>query len=91
MQFAWLILIPVTLGNIVLTGLIYLLVSNLGMSNLVFLIVTGAINWVLLFGFIRLVSRATVVSTRHAQVPALRAVAHRRTIQVSLPEQVETT
>lgn len=91
MQFAWLILIPATLGNIVLTGLIYLLVSNLSMSNLVFLIVTGVINWVLLFGFIRLVSRATVVSTRHAQVPALRAVVHRRTVQVSLPEQVETT
>ena len=66
MQFAWLILIPVTLGNIVLTGLIYLVVSNLGMSNLVFLIVTAVINWVLLFGFIRLVSRATVVSTHHA-------------------------
>lgn len=91
MQFAWLILIPATLGNIVLTGLIYLLVSNLGMSNLVFLIVTGVINWVLLFGFIRLVSRATVVSTRHAQVPALRAVVHRQTVQVSLPEQAETT
>jgi NADH-quinone oxidoreductase subunit H len=91
MQFAWLILIPVTLGNIVLTGLIYLLVSNLGLSNLVFLIVTAVINWVLLFGFIRLVSRATVVSMRHAQAPALRAVAHRRTVQVRLPEHVETT
>ncbi|HXL37018.1 MAG TPA: complex I subunit 1 family protein [Ktedonobacteraceae bacterium] len=91
MQFAWLILIPATLGNIVLTGLIYLLVSNLGMSNLVFLIVTGVINWVLLFGFIRLVSRATVVSTHHAQAPALRAVVHRRTVQVRLPEQIETT
>jgi NADH-quinone oxidoreductase subunit H len=91
MQFAWLILIPVTLGNIVLTGLIYLVVSNLGMSNLVFLMVTAVINWVLLFGFIRLVSRATVVSTRHAQAPTLRAVAHRRTVQVRLPEHVETT
>jgi NADH-quinone oxidoreductase subunit H len=91
MQFAWLILIPVTLGNIVLTGLIYLLVSNLGMSNLVFLVVTGVINLVLLFGFIRLVSRATVVSTHHAQAPALRAAVHRRTVQVRLPEQVETT
>src|SRR5438128_4350780 len=30
MQFAWLILIPATLGNIVLTGLIYLVVSGLG-------------------------------------------------------------
>jgi NADH-quinone oxidoreductase subunit H len=91
MQFAWLILIPVTLGNIVLTGLIYLVISNFGMSNLVFLIVTGVINWVLLFGFIRLVSRATVVSTRHAQAPALRAATYRRLPQVRLPEQVKTT
>jgi NADH-quinone oxidoreductase subunit H len=90
MQFAWLILIPVTLGNIVLTGLIYLVVSNFGMSNLVFLIVTGVINWVLLFGFIRLVSRATIVSTRHAQAPALQAVALRRVAQVRLSEHVDT-
>jgi NADH-quinone oxidoreductase subunit H len=90
MQFAWLILIPATLGNIVLTGMIYLVVNNLGMSNLVFLIVTAVINWVLLLGFIRLVSRATVFSIRYAQVPALRAVA-RRTVQVRLPEHVEIT
>ena len=91
MQFAWLILIPTTLGNIVLTGLLFLVVSNVGMSNLVFLIVTGVINWVLLFGFIRLVSRATVVSTRHAQAPALRAATYRRLTQVRLPERIETT
>ena len=90
MQFAWLILIPATLGNIVLTGMIYLVVNSLGMSNLVFLIVTAVINWVLLFGFVRLVSRATVFSTRYAQAPALRAVA-RRTVQVRLPESVEIT
>ena len=90
MQLAWLILIPVTLGNIVLTGVIYLAVSNFGMSNEVFLIVTGVINWVLLFGFIRIISRATVVSTRHAQAPALQAVALRRVAQVRLPEHVET-
>src|SRR5579864_2484195 len=41
MQFAWLILIPITLFNILLTGLIYLLVNGLGLDNLVFLIVTG--------------------------------------------------
>ena len=87
MQYAWLILIPVTLGNILLTGLIYLAVSSLGLSNLVFLIVAGVINWALLFGFIRLVSRVTVASTRHAQAPALRAVAQRRAAQ--LPEQIE--
>jgi NADH-quinone oxidoreductase subunit H len=73
MQFAWLLLLPATLGNIVLTGLIYLVVSGLGLSNLVFLIVTGAINWLLLIGFIRLVGRATVATTRRAQAPAIRA------------------
>jgi len=73
MQFAWLMLIPATLGNILLTGLLYLTVSGLGLSNLVFLVVTGGINWLLLIGFIRLVGRATVATTRRAQAPALRA------------------
>lgn len=73
MQFAWLLLLPATLGNILLTGLIYLAVSGLGLSNLVFLIVLSGINWLLLIGFIRLVGRATVASTRRAQAPALRA------------------
>jgi len=76
MQFAWLMLIPATLGNIVLTGLIYLVASGLGLSNLAFLIVTGGINWFLLIGFIVLVSRATVATTRRAQAPAIRASAH---------------
>src|SRR5437667_10978235 len=68
MQFAWLILIPTTLGNILLTGLIYLVISGLGISNvvvlgvglssLVFLIVTAAINWILLFVFMWIVRRA---------------------------------
>ncbi len=89
MQFAWLILIPVTLGNILLTGLIYLVVSGLGLSNLLFLIVTGVINLALLFGFIRLVSRAKVFSTRHAQAPALRAMALRQTEQARLAERAE--
>jgi NADH-quinone oxidoreductase subunit H len=73
MQFAWLILIPATLGNILLTGLISLAMSGLGLSNIVFLIVTGAINWFLLIGFIRLVRRDMVAATRKAQAPALRA------------------
>ena len=73
MQFAWLLLLPATLGNILLTGLLYLAVSGLGLPNLVYLIVLGAINWLLLIGFIRLVGRATVASTRRAQAPALRA------------------
>ena len=89
MQFAWLILIPATLGNILLTGILYLVVNSMGLSNVVFLIVTGVINWLLLFGFIRLVTRATVNSTRHAQAPAIRASVQRRA-EVRLPEHVET-
>ena len=85
MQFAWLILIPVTLGNIVLTALIFLVVNGLGFSNLVFLIVTGVINWGLLYGFIRVVGRATVATTRRAQAPAIRA--QRRATAAQLPER----
>jgi NADH-quinone oxidoreductase subunit H len=89
MQFAWLILIPATLGNILLTGLIYLIVSGLGGSNLIFLIVTGAINWVLLFGFIRLIRRVTVTSTRRAQAPMLHAQARRRALLPAVAESAE--
>src|SRR2546421_9222594 len=64
MQFAWLILIPVTLGNIVLTALVFLIVNSLGLSNLVFLIVLGVVIWAMLFGFIWIVGRATISSTR---------------------------
>src|SRR5436305_13223730 len=45
MQFAWLILIPLTLFNILLTGLIFLVVNGFGLgqfTNIVFLVVTGA-------------------------------------------------
>ena len=73
MQFAWLILIPVTLGNILLTALIYLILSSLGLPNLVFLIVLGVVNFILLGGFITVISRATLATTRHAQAPAIRA------------------
>ncbi len=87
MQYAWLILIPVTLGNIVLTALIYLVLNAVGASNLVFLIVTGVINWVLLFGFIRVVGHATLATTRRAQAPAIRA-RQRATAVAQLPERV---
>ncbi len=86
MQFAWLILIPLTLGNVLFTALVYLVLSNLGLSNLVFLIVLGVLNWFLLIGFIWLVSRVTVATTRRAQAPAIRA---RRAAAVAgqLPER----
>ncbi len=73
MQFAWLILIPVTLGNILLTGGIYLVMSSFGAPNWLFLVITGVINWAALFGFVQLVRRVTASSTRHAQAPAIRA------------------
>ncbi len=73
MQFAWLILIPVTLLNILVTGLIYLLISSAGLPNWVFLTVLAAVNWAALFGFIRLVGRVTIATTRRAQAPAIRA------------------
>src|SRR5438874_3768046 len=37
MQFTWLILIPVTLGNILVTALIFLILNSLGLSNLIYL------------------------------------------------------
>lgn len=90
MQFAWLILIPTTLINILLTGGIYLTMSsvpglagNTTMLNLVFRIVLGVVNWIMLFLFIWLVGRATVASTRRAQAPALRA----RQRMTQLPER----
>jgi NADH-quinone oxidoreductase subunit H len=85
MQFAWLILIPMTLGNILVTGLIYLVVSGLGLPNLVFLIVAGIINWAALFWFIQIVRRATLTTTTRAQAPAIRA--HQRQAAAQLPEQ----
>ncbi len=86
MQFAWLILIPVTLGNILLTALVYLIISSIGWSNLVFLIVLGVMNWIMFFGFIWVVGRATVATTRRAQAPAIRA--RRRAAAGQIPERV---
>jgi NADH-quinone oxidoreductase subunit H len=82
MQFAWLILIPTTLLNIVVTGGLYLLLNSLGASNLVFLIALGVLNWIMLFGFIWVVQRATVATTRSAQAPAIRA--RQRTVAARL-------
>jgi NADH-quinone oxidoreductase subunit H len=73
MQFAWLILIPTTLGNIVLTAAVYLILNALGASNVIFLVVLGIINWLLLVGFVQAVRRATAATTRRAQAPAIRA------------------
>jgi NADH-quinone oxidoreductase subunit H len=90
MQYAWLILIPTTLGNIILTGMLYLVLNALGLSNTLFLVILGVINWLLLYGFIRVVSRATVTSTRRAQAPAIRAVKARQGASLPKPEPVGT-
>src|SRR5579885_980397 len=73
MQFAWLILMPTTLLNILVTGMIYLIVNGLGLPTLVFQIVLGVVNWIGFFVFVRIVARATVATTRRAQAPAIRA------------------
>jgi NADH-quinone oxidoreductase subunit H len=73
MQFAWLILIPVTLANILVTGMIYLITAGIGLPTWVFLVVTASINWAAFFGFVWLVGRVTVSTTRRAQAPAIRA------------------
>ena len=89
MQFAWLILIPITLFNILLTGLIYLVVSSLALgnlTNLVFLVVVGIFNWAMFFAFIRIVRRATSATTRRALAPAIRAQ-RRATPATQIPER----
>ncbi len=73
MQFAWLILIPFTLANILVTGMIYLVTAGIGLPTWVFLTVTAAVNWAGLFFFIWIVGRATVATTRRAQAPSIRA------------------
>src|SRR5438477_3018653 len=76
MQFAWLILIPTTLFNILLTGLLFLVINSLGLgqfTNIVFLVLIAVINWAMLFAFIWIIRRATTATTRRAQAPAIRA------------------
>ncbi len=89
MQFAWLILIPVTLGNILITALVYLILNSFGLSNMFFLIILGVLNWLMLAGFIWVVGRATVATTRRAQAPAIRA--RRRAAAAQLPERAGVT
>ncbi|BCL84501.1 NADH-quinone oxidoreductase subunit H [Ktedonobacteria bacterium brp13] len=88
MQFSWLILIPVTLGNILLLGLLYLITSSLGLPILAFLGIAALMNWTMLIGFIFMVSSITHTATRRAQAPALRALLRRTgTIQAKKAEK----
>ncbi len=92
MQYAWLILIPITLANIVVTAAVYLIISAIGLggsTNLVFMIVVGIINWIMLFGYVRIIERATSATTRHARAPILRA--QERSKAVPLPERAAST
>jgi len=77
LPISWLILIPVTLGNILLLGLLYLITSSLGLPVLAFLGIAALINWTMLIGFIFMVSSITHTATRRAQAPALRALRRR--------------
>lgn len=71
MQFAWLILMPVGLVNILVTGLLYFV--TIALPTWVFLVALACVNWASVFGFIWLVGRATTSTTRRAQAPAIRA------------------
>ncbi len=73
MQFAWLVLIPITLGNILFTALVFLVLHGLGLSNVTFLIVLGIFNWLLLLVFVWLVNRVAVATTRRARGPTIAA------------------
>ena len=86
MQFAWLILIPVTLFNIIVTALIYLVMNGLGSPNWLFQIVLAIVNFAMLAGFIYIVGRATVATTRRAQAPAILA-RRRASAAGQLPER----
>ncbi|HLX58119.1 MAG TPA: NADH-quinone oxidoreductase subunit H [Ktedonobacteraceae bacterium] len=86
MQFAWLILIPATLFNIIVTALIYLVMNGLGSPNWLFQIVLGVVNFAMLAAFVYIVSRATVATTRRAQAPSIRA-RRRASAAGQLPER----
>ncbi len=68
MRYAWLILMPITLFNILLSGLVLLVIPELmGGTVLVAQVpvnvwILGAVNWVLFFAYVFLLGRATGVS-----------------------------
>lgn len=86
MQFAWLLLIPITLGNILAIGFLSLLASALQISTIPLLFSLGVLNWVGLFGFLWLVGRVTRTATHHAQAPAFRAYLRLKRISPSVDE-----
>ncbi|HTI14392.1 MAG TPA: complex I subunit 1 family protein [Dictyobacter sp.] len=86
MQFAWLILMPVTLANILVTGLIYFItIQGLHLPTGLFLTVLAVVNWIGVFGFIWLVGRVTKTTTNRAQAPAIRAQLRSKPVAPALP------
>jgi NADH-quinone oxidoreductase subunit H len=74
MRFAWLGLIPLTLFNILLTGVLLLIPVDTNLK----LIIAGVANWVLLFIFIFGFRRLTGVAKKSEQaregIPAIPGV-----------------
>jgi NADH-quinone oxidoreductase subunit H len=68
MRFAWLVLIPISLANILITGFILLIVPELVGTVMVAQVplqvwIAGAVNWVLFFAYVFLLGRLVGVST----------------------------
>ncbi len=70
MRYAWLILMPITLVNILITGFVLLIVPDLmGETMIVAQVpvnvwIAGAVNWVMFFTYILLFDRITGVSVK---------------------------
>ena len=67
MRFAWLVLIPVTLANILITGFLLLLVPQLVGHVVIAQVplevwIAGVVNWLLFFGYITRLDRLVGVS-----------------------------
>jgi len=68
MRYAWLVLIPITLFNILITGFILLAVPQLMGGNIIVaqvplnVWILGAVNWVMFFAYVFLLGRITGVS-----------------------------
>ncbi|HEX6779020.1 MAG TPA: complex I subunit 1 family protein, partial [Ktedonobacterales bacterium] len=68
MRFAWLVLIPIALANILITGFILLIVPEIAGTVLVAQVplqvwIAGAVNWVLFFAYVFLLGRLVGVSS----------------------------
>ncbi|HEY7356283.1 MAG TPA: NADH-quinone oxidoreductase subunit H, partial [Ktedonobacterales bacterium] len=93
MRFAWLVLMPITLFNILVSGFVLLMVPQL-MGGTVMIAqvpisiwILGAVNWVMFFIYIFLLGRVTGVSVT-GRVPRWmrrRAVAQAKTQQAAQP------